>query len=36
MRCESRVANDNTFMSDELKKFVQGKDIKPIGLLSNP
>jgi hypothetical protein len=28
---ESRVANYNTFMSDELKKFIEGEDIKLIG-----
>src|SRR5512147_1703745 len=28
---ESRVTNYNTFMSDELKKFIEGEDIKPIG-----
>lgn len=28
---ESRVANYNTFMSDELKKFIEHEDIKPIG-----
>ena len=28
---ESRVANYNTFMSDELKKFLEGEDIKLIG-----
>ena len=28
---ESRVANYNTFMSDELKKFIESEDIKPIG-----
>jgi hypothetical protein len=28
---ESRVANYNTFMSDELKKFIEREDIKPIG-----
>jgi len=28
---ESRVANYNTFMSDELKRFIEGEDIKPIG-----
>ncbi|HEX6269399.1 MAG TPA: polysaccharide deacetylase family protein, partial [Anaerolineales bacterium] len=28
---ESRVANYNTFMSDELKKFIEGQDIKLIG-----
>lgn len=31
MTWESQVANYNTFMSDELKKFIQGKDIKIIG-----
>lgn len=28
---ESRVANYETFMSDELKKFIESEDIKPIG-----
>jgi predicted glycoside hydrolase/deacetylase ChbG (UPF0249 family) len=28
---ESRVSNYNTFMSDELKKFIEGEDIKLIG-----
>jgi predicted glycoside hydrolase/deacetylase ChbG (UPF0249 family) len=28
---ESRVANYNVFMSDELKKFLEREDIKPIG-----
>jgi len=28
---ESRVANYESFMSDELKKFIEGEDIKPIG-----
>ncbi|MGB8984854.1 MAG: polysaccharide deacetylase family protein [Anaerolineales bacterium] len=28
---ESRVANYNTFMSDELKKFIESQDIKLIG-----
>jgi len=28
---ESRVSNYNTFMSDELKKFIESEDIKPIG-----
>ena len=28
---ESRVANYNTFMSDELKKFIEGENIKLIG-----
>ncbi len=28
---ESRVANYNTFMSDDLKKFIESEDIKPIG-----
>ena len=28
---ESRVANYNTFMSDELKTFIEREDIKPIG-----
>ncbi len=28
---ESRVANYNTFMSDELKKFIEGEDIHLIG-----
>jgi len=28
---ESRVTNYNTFMSDELKKFIESEDIKPIG-----
>ncbi len=28
---ESRVANYNTFMSDELKKFIESEDIKLIG-----
>lgn len=28
---ESRVANYNTFISDELKKFIESQDIKPIG-----
>jgi predicted glycoside hydrolase/deacetylase ChbG (UPF0249 family) len=28
---ESRVANYKTFMSDELKKFIEREDIKPIG-----
>ena len=28
---ESRVANYNTFMSDDLKKFIEGEDIKLIG-----
>jgi len=28
---ESRVANYNTFMSDELKEFIASEDIKPIG-----
>jgi hypothetical protein len=28
---ESRVANYNTFMSDELKQFIESEDIKPIG-----
>lgn len=28
---ESRVANYNTFMSDELKKLIESEDIKPIG-----
>ena len=28
---ESRVANYNTFMSDELKKFIEQEDIKSIG-----
>jgi predicted glycoside hydrolase/deacetylase ChbG (UPF0249 family) len=28
---ESRVANYNTFMSDELKSFLEGEDIKSIG-----
>jgi predicted glycoside hydrolase/deacetylase ChbG (UPF0249 family) len=28
---ESRVANYKTFMSDELKKFIENEDIKPIG-----
>jgi len=28
---ESRVANYNTFMSDELKKFIESEDIKSIG-----
>jgi hypothetical protein len=28
---ESRVANYNTFMSDELKKFIEGEDIRLIG-----
>jgi predicted glycoside hydrolase/deacetylase ChbG (UPF0249 family) len=28
---ESRVANYNTFMSEELKKFIEGEDIKLIG-----
>ena len=28
---ESRVANYNKFMSDELKKFIENEDIKPIG-----
>jgi predicted glycoside hydrolase/deacetylase ChbG (UPF0249 family) len=27
----SRVANYNTFMSDELKKFIESEDLKPIG-----
>jgi hypothetical protein len=28
---ESRVANYKIFMSDELKKFIENEDIKPIG-----
>jgi hypothetical protein len=28
---ESRVANYNIFMSDELKKFIEGEDLKLIG-----
>ena len=28
---ESRVSNYNTFMSDDLKKFIEGEDIKLIG-----
>ena len=28
---ESRVSNYNTFMSDELKKFIEGEDIKLMG-----
>ena len=28
---EARVANYNAFMSDELKKFIEGEDIKMIG-----
>lgn len=28
---ESRVANYETFMSDELKKFIESENIKPIG-----
>lgn len=28
---ESRVSNYNTFMSDELKKFIEGEDIQLIG-----
>jgi predicted glycoside hydrolase/deacetylase ChbG (UPF0249 family) len=28
---ESRIANYNTFMSDELKKFIESEDIKLIG-----
>jgi hypothetical protein len=28
---ESRVSNYNTFMSDELKKFIEGEDVKLIG-----
>ena len=28
---ESRASNYNTFMSDELKKFIESEDIKPIG-----
>lgn len=28
---ESRVSNYNTFMSDELKQFLEREDIKPIG-----
>ncbi len=28
---ESRVTNYNTFMSDELKKFIECEDLKPIG-----
>jgi predicted glycoside hydrolase/deacetylase ChbG (UPF0249 family) len=28
---ESRVANYRTFMRDELKKFIENEDIKPIG-----
>lgn len=28
---ESRVANYETFMSDDLKKFIESEDIKPIG-----
>ena len=28
---ESRVSNYNTFMSDELKKFIEGEDIHLIG-----
>ena len=28
---ESRVTNYNTLMSDELKKFIESEDIKPIG-----
>jgi hypothetical protein len=28
---ESRVANYNVFMSDELKKFLESEDLKPIG-----
>ena len=28
---DSRVANYNTFMSDELKKFIEGEDIRLIG-----
>jgi predicted glycoside hydrolase/deacetylase ChbG (UPF0249 family) len=28
---ESRVANYKTFMRDELKKFIESEDIKPIG-----
>ena len=28
---ESRVSNYNTFMSDKLKKFIEGEDIKLIG-----
>ncbi len=28
---ESRVTNYNTFMSDELKKFIESEDLKPIG-----
>ena len=28
---ESRVANYNTFMSDDLKKFIEEEDIKLIG-----
>ena len=28
---ESRVANHETFMSDELKKFIESEGIKPIG-----
>ncbi len=28
---ESRVSNYNTFMSDELKNFIEGEDIKLIG-----
>jgi predicted glycoside hydrolase/deacetylase ChbG (UPF0249 family) len=28
---ESRVSNYNTFMSDELKKFIESEGIKPIG-----
>jgi hypothetical protein len=28
---ESRVSNYNTFMSDGLKKFIEGEDIQLIG-----
>jgi hypothetical protein len=28
---ESRVSNYNTFMSDEIKKFIEGEDLKLIG-----
>jgi hypothetical protein len=28
---ESRVSNYNTFMSDDLKKFIESQDIKLIG-----
>jgi len=28
---ESRLSNYNTFMSDELKKFIEGEDIQLIG-----